>query len=1481
MNSLKPACVVVVVFVLAIGGCYSPAPADGSLITCANNDECPAGFRCADSIGRCVNGDLDSDPPGVVDGSVVGPATALAPGRSFELAFSVDEALFGDPVVVCDAAVPLKLLRVDDDDDDDAYVYAADVASVHGEGTFVLNAQLVDLFGNAAEVALGTVSFDATAPVLTNSPADVIVVGAADASVSFEVTTSEPVSLPVVVVQGGRPATATDLGGGTRFSIAYDVGGDEAAAPVFALALQDIAGNDNVVELVPFLFDDDAPTIVDTNAPAIVGRGRRLVVELTADEALGSVAGAALVQGDVRVPLEAVRNGETRVILTLEVRPDTPEGDFDVVVDALADRAGNTAALTGLATVRVDRTLPARAGPAAPSPSRIAPAGSWSVGVDVDEDGVTLRELLVAGASVEADCAIVARSIACDVAGGATAALGFAPVALVVEDAAGNLAVLDAGALQIDGTGPRPVAATLLREPSLVRPGEDPVTTFSLTDPLTDGPVRVIVNLISEEPLSPTADVVVDAVAGDLPFSCQRTSAVSARCEHTIDADDPASSSLTATLTDDLGNVAADQDLGLLVVIERDAPDVDEALIVLERAPWGRLGDAFPAPRLSVRAPAGTTDATEILVLAGDGPVGAVLLARGAVQADGGFVVDVAGGDRPVVFVAGVSEGGVRGPALAVRQVAWTATMGGKRVGSDVENPHIFEARGAFTGSVLVESNTEIDAAQTLGADGDVVVTRSLPSWRGLATPQRPYEGEVSDFTLAYDARRGVTVGFDVDNQKMWEASAGDFSPLPIIDPEGDGLPSRIGLQLGFNGALGRVVALDQSARLYAWDGRSWALLPAGGVDVVGARDQGVASAPNGGTLFFGGCPFNGCSGTLDRALVFDGAAFVDVAVGVAGVDRPAPRNNTAVVHDPDRDVTLISGGSFFAEGAGTCPPGGALASGSCRFNDTWEFDGDGFTRTGDLPQAVFAAVGGYDARTREALLTVGDQTFSYANGSWRERAKIRTRLRPRFADAIVSDARRGVAVAHALIDDGGGSFSRFGLFRWDGDDWVLESGRTVNTATLIAQPDDRFETASATDVDGRAFFLHGMPRSTSTCGPELACADQWSFDGAAYLQSLAVTPPGRMSAGIALDDDRGLNVMFGGVDIDNGFTAMGDTWEWNGAAWTQRCLSDCTPPSPRGHPYFAFLPGVGAVMMGGETQFFQADVDETWIWNGLTWRQCLSASCTTGGPTARSDGAMAYDAVSDRIIAFGGTTAEGLRVAETWAFDGFNWTLVDDGAAGPPARSSAKLVAHPGLGLVLIGGILPFDPGNTDTWVWDGASWSILETADPEGDGDFFGGQWPAAAFDEVEGGTVVFSGAASPRGQSRILDSHDDDRPAHVLRARFSAAGAPADVVIDDLELQWTAGGSAGSGDGVSLAAWNGVSFVPLTLQEPHTAPSSSPAPLLFSTDGEPRLDTALERARFLTGATRDLAFVATAGPGGTLTSDAVAVTVRYTLP
>ncbi len=169
----------------------------------------------------------------------------------------------------------------------------------------------------------------------------------------------------------------------------------------------------------------------------------------------------------------------------------------------------------------------------------------------------------------------------------------------------------------------------------------------------------------------------------------------------------------------------------------------------------------------------------------------------------------------------------------------------------------------------------------------------------------------------------------------------------------------------------------------------------------------------------------------------------------------------------------------------------------------------------------------------------------------------------------------------------------------------------------------------------------------------------------------------------------------------------------------------------PRG-PRVVLFGGDG---INGQTASGAPILSDTWMFDGASW----SPVVTSVSPPARTMASMASVGVGDRarVLLFGGLGTDGLPMNDTWLFDGASWSQVQSPTA-PPARFGAS-VAPLGDRVVLFGGQAQFVLALADTWVFDGTEWSAVPGAGPPA-------RWLATM--GAVGDEVLLFGGAGPSG-------------------------------------------------------------------------------------------------------------------------------------
>ena len=454
----------------------------------------------------------------------------------------------------------------------------------------------------------------------------------------------------------------------------------------------------------------------------------------------------------------------------------------------------------------------------------------------------------------------------------------------------------------------------------------------------------------------------------------------------------------------------------------------------------------------------------------------------------------------------------------------------------------------------------------------------------------------------------------------------------------------------------------------WEWDGTAWSLkaLPTG----PPSRNGAAIAVLGNKLILFGG---NDGAKYLNDTWEWDGQTWTQKNP----VTSPRPRAGHRIATLGTK-LVLFGGTGIQTEAVGPQPEvTGPLT-------DTWEWDGTNWTEVNtsppsDLYSYSMATLGNRivlfnSAASNEAVHTwewdgsVWTENFSSTKPSWIYGAVLAT-----FDNQLV-------------LFGGVRSLGLQETWVWDGADWIDKTGPTA--------PPPR-ETGAQMAQLGKKLVLFGGTSATNAT---------WEWDGTEWKQAVSATSPNWLWKPM-LATRANTVVLFGGSMSTQLFA---DTWEWNGRRWTEQ--KPATSPSARQSFSSAMATLADKVVMFGGVQ----DADEgpnylgdTWEWDGANWTQRMPSQ----SPAARVGHAMAT--LGTNIVLFGGRSSTGLDLNDTWQWDGVAWTQLGAGVTPVPLERVAHVMATVGSKVTLFGGRRmvpisghPIDPSLVDTWEWDGVAW-------------------------------------------------------------------------------------------------------------------------------------------------------------------------------
>jgi hypothetical protein len=557
------------------------------------------------------------------------------------------------------------------------------------------------------------------------------------------------------------------------------------------------------------------------------------------------------------------------------------------------------------------------------------------------------------------------------------------------------------------------------------------------------------------------------------------------------------------------------------------------------------------------------------------------------------------------------------------------------------------------------------------------------------------------------------------------------------------------------------VSALDPAIRP-ATNATGWSLVAAvNGPPAMGGSTMATYPSAD-GVILFGG---NSGSLIYNTTWQYNASGWTNLTATAPG---PSARSGSEMAWDPSEDGVLLYGGIG--------------PTGNTFLDDTWLFQGGVWTNltasAGTGPGPLGAGVMALDPGTGDPILFGGayagggsfsHATWQFANGTWHDISSTA---------GIAPDQR---VFFGFTADPAIGGLVLYGGQRPDGsvdsDTWTFAHGMWTNvTANESTSPGPLRSMALAYDAAYGAPILWGGD-VTGTGNPTNAT---WAFSTSGRWVNLTgefgTAPSGRWST-MASPDPAGGVLLFGGCQALGCSVAVNDTWRFQafppapdlrlGTAYVRLGTEETFSASAEGGvaPYtFSYAFGDSAVV--GRTR--DATLHHAYL-GALTYTATLlawdsvgsmagsenvtvhvtapgaspslwSPAATTVSPSPRGGAAIAYDTALGSELLFGGTSAGGGVLGDTWTYGATGWVNVTSaGSSAPSARSGAVAWYDANLSaVVLYGGVGPTGAIDTDTWEFDGG-WSNVTSSVGVAPAARTG---EAVAFDPASGEGVLFGG-------------------------------------------------------------------------------------------------------------------------------------------
>jgi hypothetical protein len=439
----------------------------------------------------------------------------------------------------------------------------------------------------------------------------------------------------------------------------------------------------------------------------------------------------------------------------------------------------------------------------------------------------------------------------------------------------------------------------------------------------------------------------------------------------------------------------------------------------------------------------------------------------------------------------------------------------------------------------------------------------------------------------------------------------------------------------------------------------------------------------NNGTILFGG--YDNVTGLKDATWMYD--AGTNIWTQKSPAIKPSPRKDFGMAFDSDNNSAVLFGGwdGSFDDETWIYYPN----------NDTW------LQRFPSIrPSARYNHTMSYDPASKKAVLFGGvdasgnnDETWEYdvSSNIWNKK---------------VFDELPSARQSHAMTYVSGNNTTGVILFGGydtsrDDETWIFyPNNNTWVQRYPSTKPSPRQEHAMVYDSTYNMTVLFGGNDGTRDDETWV----YWPENNTWMKRNTGTKPKARNNHAMVYDPDNELIVLFGGYIGWPDFRSD-ETWVYNTLTnfWTKR--NPTVKPIARSDHYMAYDSLSNKVVLFGGYGNNNQRLDDTWLYDvaANTWTR---VNIPTDNPLPRKNHAMAYDAEDKRVVLFGGDDGDYIY-DDTWVYyyEDDTWTKMSP-SVKPSARTNHAMVYDPIYDkIMLFGGnnsLTNATGANDETWVYN-----------------------------------------------------------------------------------------------------------------------------------------------------------------------------------
>ncbi len=299
----------------------------------------------------------------------------------------------------------------------------------------------------------------------------------------------------------------------------------------------------------------------------------------------------------------------------------------------------------------------------------------------------------------------------------------------------------------------------------------------------------------------------------------------------------------------------------------------------------------------------------------------------------------------------------------------------------------------------------------------------------------------------------------------------------------------------------------------------------------------------------------------------------------------------------------------------------------------------------------------------------------------------------------------------------------------------------------IESMPAGRSQHAMTFDTDKNMLLVFGGSTHPKNVGAAKVGNELWGWKDSKWRILSTAGPTPREDAKFVYHKRNHRAYLYGGrtYDMRGNAVVSSEFWEWDGSSWT--LLTAAAAPGKLLHMNLVYDELRNKIVLFGGVNIETGFSNETWEWSDV-WTK----STTSNAPQPRIAFSAFYSNILQKSIFVGGVGPDGNILTDIWGFDGQNFELLSNEVPGlAPGPGNAIGLAISPFSLFVFGRNQKSegqDNTSQNAWVWSDNVWTGLEYKD---------GPLPREnhmmVFDPKEKRVLLFGGD-EPSGDNRYVN-------------------------------------------------------------------------------------------------------------------------------